>query len=180
MRTGLVLCATVLLSAFVWAQGQQAPLSYHGWALGISLDSAKTLTRIQMGKPLVCVGEEAETVFCRTSPGPGAGARLYFGPAPRHLEDVSLALPLNRRASKDSVASWFRTQWGPPIPREFIGKRSTSGGETLGSWARDGMVFGIVGISSEDTIRQLSVSIAAADRQVRLMQERADTARRQD
>lgn len=97
MRTAL-LCATALLPALKAAQGQERPLSYRGWALGISLDSATKLTKAQIG--------------------------------------------------------------------------------VLGGWARDNIIFGNAGITADDTTRLLYVSIASAERQMRLMEQQAESSAR--
>jgi hypothetical protein len=188
MRTAFLLCATVLLPTLTAAQGQQPPLTYHGWALGISLDSATKLTRAQIGKPLVCVGNESETMFCQTEPGLGAHASIYFSPMPRRIEEMSLLIPFDRRASRDSLKTWLSTRWGAEIAREVIGGKSTSPGpveittDPIGSWAREGMRFGMVAIASVDTVRTLSVSLYSPAREIRLMQQRrqqrADTSKR--
>lgn|GEM_PF-993786 len=183
MRTARLLCAATLLPALMGAQGQQRPLSYHGWALGISLDSATKLTEAQIARPLVCVGMDTQTMFCQTDHG-ARYASLYFSPMPRRLEEISLLMPIDRHASRDSLKKWFTTRWGPPIPREVIGRKSTSTGraeprtDVIGDWARDGMVFGMAAIASVDTARTLSVSIYSPARQIRLMQQRADTSRK--
>ncbi len=171
------------LPALVGAQSQHHPLSYRGWGLGISLDSATALTKAQMGKPLTCVGTDTKTMFCETDPAPGY-ASLYFSPTPRRLEEITLLIPIDRRASRDSLTKWFKTRWGPPIPREVFGKKSTSRGagepttEVIGSWAREGMVFGQAAIATVDTARMLALSIFSPARQIRLMQERVDTSRK--
>jgi hypothetical protein len=170
----VLLCAAALIPGLMPAQGQEPPLSYRGWALGISVDSATKLTKAQIGMALVCTAD-TQVMFCHTGPGRAPRASAYFGPEPRRLEDVSLAMLLDRRASRDSVARWFRTRWGAPIPREYVGKKSTSGSEVLGSWARDNMIFGNAGITSDDTTRVLYVSIASADRQMRLMEQQAES-----
>jgi hypothetical protein len=178
-------CVAFCFSVLMGAQRQQPPLSYHGWALGISLDSAATLTKSQIDAPLVCVGMDTQTMFCQTDRGPGY-ASLYFTPMPRRLEEMSLQTPLDRRASKDSLKNWFTTHWGPPIPRELLGNRSTSNGrvpfatEVIGTWARGEMVFGMAAIASIDTTRTLAISIQSLERQVRLMQQRADSSRKRE
>lgn len=177
-----MVCAAALLPALMAGQGQQPPLSYHGWALGISLDSARKLTEAQIAKPLVCVGMDTQTMFCETN-GRGAHASLYFSPVPRHLDEMLLQAPFDRRASRDSVKQWFTARWGQPIPREVIGSKSASDrGEpvtdALGSWARPGMVFGMAAISSLDSSRTLSVTLYSPAREIRLMQQRADTSKR--
>lgn len=180
MRTVRPLCVAFCLPVLMGAQRPQPPLSYHGWALGISLDSAEALTKSQIGAPLVCVGMDTQTMFCQTDRGPGY-ASLYFTPMPRGLEEMSLQLPLDRRASKDSLKNWFTTRWGPPIPRELLGRRSTSTGpvpfttEVIGTWARGEMVFGMAAIASIDTTMRLAISIQNLERQIRLMQQRVDT-----
>jgi hypothetical protein len=177
-----LMCAAALAPAFMAAQGQQRPLSYHGWALGISFDSATKLTEAQIARPLVCVGMDTKTMFCQTDPG-GRNASLYFSPMPRRLEEIRLSFPVDRRFSRDSLKRFFTTQWGPPIPREVIGKQPSTTGriletEVIGSWAREGMVFGGAYISSMDSARTLSVSIFSPARQIRLMQERTDSSRK--
>jgi hypothetical protein len=176
MRTARLACLAVLFPAFVGAQGQQQPLSYLGWGLRISLDSARALVSTQVGTPLNCVGMDAGTLFCQTDMKPGPYVSLYFSPVPRRLEELTVRDPLDRRASKDSLAKWFQTRWGPPVPREVIGKKSTSPtvgleSEVIGSWARDGPVFGMASIASYDTTRLLSVSIASVEREMRLIRE---------
>jgi hypothetical protein len=185
MRTVRPLCVAFCFPVLIGAQRPEPPLSYHGWALGISLDSAATLTKSLIGAPLVCVGMDTATMFCQTDSGPGY-ASLYFTPMPRRLEEMSLQIPLDRRASKDSLKNWFTTRWGPPIPRELLGKRSTSTGpvpfttEVIGTWARGEMIFGMAAIASIDTTRTLAISIQNLERQVRLMLQRADTSRRRE
>ena len=90
------------------AQAQQRPFSYHGWALGISLDSAATLTMTQVGRPLVCVGMDTKTMFCQTDHGAGY-ASLYFSPMPRRLAAI-LSLDTARTLSLSiySPARQFR------------------------------------------------------------------------
>jgi hypothetical protein len=184
MRTTLLLLATALVPALTADQGQERPLSYRGWALGISFDSAKALTKAQISKPLVCVGAETDTMFCQTDLTVGSYAGLYFSPAPRRLEEVSLQIPLDRRASRDSLEKWFVSRWGPSIPREVLGKPNPKGGVhaedgVIGSWARPGMIFGMASIASVDAARLLSVAIYNPARQIRLMQQRADSSRNQ-
>jgi hypothetical protein len=184
MRTARLLCAATLLPALVGAQGQQRPLEYRGWALGISFDSAAMLTQAQIGKPLICVGMDTKTMFCQTDHGPGVYASLYFSPVPRRLEEMSLLMPLDWRAARDSLEKWFISRWGPSLPRTMIGQRSAPTGQigmatdVIGSWAREAMVFGMAAIVSVDTARTLAVSISSPARQIRLMQERADTSRK--
>jgi hypothetical protein len=183
MRTARLLCAATLLPALMGAQGQQRPLSYHGWALGISLDSATKLTEAQIARPLVCVGMDTQTMFCQTDHG-ARYASLYFSPMPRRLEEISLLMPIDRHASRDSLKKSFTTQWGPPLPREVIAKQPSATGrvkfqtDVIGSWAREGMVFGMAAISTVDTALTLGVSIQSLNRQIRLMQQRADTSRK--
>jgi hypothetical protein len=179
-----LMCTAALVPAFMGAQGQQRPLSYHGWALGISFDSATKLTEAQIARPLVCVGMDTKTMFCQTDHGPGAYASLYFTPVPRRVEEIVLLIPFDRHASTDSLRSWFTTRWGPPIPREVLSTGSTSPGragpssDVIGSWAREGTVFGMVAVSSLDSAAKLYISIASLDRQIRLMLEQADTSRK--
>jgi len=64
-----------------------------------------------------------------------------------------------------------------------IGKQPSTTGrilesDVIGSWAREGMVFGEAAISSMDSARTLSVSIFSPARQIRLMQERTDSDRK--
>jgi len=175
-----LLSAATLLPALVAAQTNQEPLSYHGWALGISLDSARKLTESQIARPLVCVGMDTRTLFCQTEPGTRY-ASLYFSPVPRRLEEISLIMPFDRRASRDSVEKWFTSRWGTPIAREVIDtklkskRRTEPETDAIGSWVRDEMVFGTVGIGSYDTTRMLAISISSPARQIRLLRDRADT-----
>jgi hypothetical protein len=185
MRKACLLYAAALVPALTGAQRQQRALSYHGWALGISLDSAGTLARGQIGKPLVCVGMDSKTMFCQTNRGSGY-ASLYFSPVPRRLEEMTLQIPLDRRASRDSIEKWFAARWGTPIPREVIRTESTPAGrgkpttDVIGSWATDGgTVIAMAGFSSlDDTTYSLGVSILKPARQIRLMQERASRNRK--
>jgi hypothetical protein len=183
MRMARLMCTAALVPAFMGAQGQQRPLSYHGWALGISFDSATKLTEAQIARPLVCVGMDTKTMFCQTDPG-GRNASLYFSPMPRRLEEIRLSFPVDRRFSRDSLKRFFTTQWGPPIPREVLSTGSTSprrvgpSSDVIGSWAREGTVFGMVAVSSLDSAAKLYISIASLDRQIRLMLEQADTSRK--
>lgn len=164
-------------------QPQERPLSYHGWALGISLDSARTLTEAQIGRPLACVGTDTKTMFCQTRRG-RTYASLYFSPAPRRLEEMTLEMPIGRRADRDSLEHWFTARWGPPLPRIVVNKRSTPRSRTqrttdvIGSWARPGSVFGMAAVSSLDTLQRLSVSINSPARHLRLSHERAATNRK--
>jgi hypothetical protein len=184
MRMARLMCAAVLVPAFMGAQTQQQPLSYHGWALGISFDSAAKLTEAQIARPLVCVGMDTKTMFCQTDPGGRQRqASLYFSPSPRRLEEIWLSFPVDRRFSRDSLKRFLTTQWGPPIPREVIGKQPSTPGQILesdviGNWAREGMVFGGVAISTMDSARTLSVSIFSPAREIRMMQQHGDTGRR--
>ncbi|GAC1412756.1 MAG: hypothetical protein PVSMB1_12260 [Gemmatimonadaceae bacterium] len=177
------MCAAITLSALIAAQPQERPLSYHGWALGISLDSAKTLTKMRIGRPLVCVGKDTKTMFCQTSHG-SAHASLYFSPVPRRLEEMTLEISIGRRADRDSLEEWFRTRWGPPLPRIVVNKKSPPRGRTqrtmdvIGSWARPGSVFGMVAVSAADSVQRLSVSINSPARQLRLSQERSAASRK--
>jgi hypothetical protein len=181
MRMARLVCAATLVPAFMAAQAQQQPLSYHGWALGISFDSAAKLTEAQIARPLVCVGMDTKTMFCQTDPGGRQRqASLYFSPMPRRLEEIWLSFPVDRRFSRDSLTRFFTTQWGRPIPREMIGKQPSDPerileSDVIGNWAREDMVFGGVAISTMDSARTLSVSIFSPARQIRLMQQRADT-----
>ena len=182
MKPLLLLNVAALLPLLLGAQGSQEPLKYHGWALGISLDSARKLTLAQIGKPLECAGVDTDTLFCQTDPG-AEYASLYFSPVPRRLEEMALLLPFDRRASRDSLEKWLRSRWGTPIPREVLEtspkskSRSEPETETIGSWAREGTVFGMVAIVSADTARTLSVSIYSPAREIRMMQKHADTGR---
>jgi hypothetical protein len=175
-----VVYAAISLPALMGAQRQQRPLSYHGWALGITLDSASTLTKMQIGRPLVCAGKDTKTLFCQTSRGRGF-ASLYFSPVPRRLEEMTLQMRIGSRVDRDSLENWFTTRWGPPLPRIVANKRSRPSGrpeltnDVIGSWAREGSVFGMAAITSLDTLRRLSVSINSPARQRRLIQERAAT-----
>jgi len=183
MRSARLVYAAITLPALIGAQPQERPLSYHGWALGISLDSAKTLTKMRIGRPLVCVGKDTKTMFCQTSHG-SPRASLYFSPVPRKLEELTLEMPIGRRADRDSLEDWFRKRWGPPLPRIVVNKKSPSRGRTqrttdvIGSWVRPGSVFGMVAVSAVDTAQRLSVSINSPARQLRLSQERAATSRK--
>jgi hypothetical protein len=180
MKTLCLLSAATLLPGLMAAQRNQEPLSYQGWTLGISLDSATKLTASQIASPLVCVGMDTRTLFCQTEPGTRY-ASLYFSPVPRRLEEVSLIMPFDRRASRDSVEKWFTSRWGTPIAREVIDtklkskRRTKPETDAIGSWVRDEMVFGTVGIGSYDTTRMLAISISSPARQIRLLRERADT-----
>ena len=183
MKIVRVVYVAISLPALMGAQRQQRPLSYHGWALGISLDSASTLAKMQIGRPLVCVGKDTKTMFCqtsRTNRGPGY-ASLYFSPVPRRLEEMTLQMRIGRRADRDSLENWFTTRWGTPLPRIVANKQSRPSGrpeptnDVIGSWAREGSVFGMAAITSLDTLRRLSVSINSPARQLRLIQERAAT-----
>jgi hypothetical protein len=171
-----------LLPVLLGAQGNQEPLKYHGWALGISLDSARKLTLTQIGKPLECAGVDTDTMFCHTPPG-AEYASLYFSPVPRRLEEMSILLPFDRRASRDSLEKWLTSRWGTPIPREVLEtspkskSRSEPETETIGSWAREGTVFGMVAIASGGGTRTLSVSIYSPAREIRMMQQHADSAK---
>ena len=182
MKPRRLLNVAALLPVFLGAQRSQEPLKYHGWALGISLDSAKKLTLAQIGKPLECGGVDTDTLFCHTDPR-AEYASLYFSPVPRRLEEVSLLLPFDRRASRDSLEKWLTSRWGNPIPREVLETspkskvRAEPETETIGSWAREGTVFGMVAIVSADTTRTLSVSIYSPAREIRMMQRHADTSR---
>jgi hypothetical protein len=180
MKMVRVVYAAISIPALIGAQRQQRPLSYHGWALGISLDSASTLTKMQIGRPLVCVGKDTKTLFCQTNRGRGY-ASLYFSPVPRRLEEMTLQMRIGNRADRDSLENWFTTRWGPPLPRIVANKQSRPSGrpeltnDVIGSWAREGSVFGMAAITSLDTLRRLSVSINSPARQRRLIEERAAT-----
>jgi hypothetical protein len=167
---GLTLALLFPFAAF--AQGN-APLEYHGWARGISLDSALALARGQNGEELVCIGLETETQFCNSPFGKG-GVSAYFSPSPRHLEEVSLLIPLDARTSKDSIEDWFEENWGLAA-RE--GKTTVSNGqklplrsEGLGLWVRPGLI-GSASIVSLGDHRTLGVTIMSPGRTIRRLRE---------
>lgn len=172
-----------MLPALVNGQSQQRPLSYRGWALGISLDSAATLATAQIGRPLACVGMDTKTMFCQTNGGSGY-ANLYFSPFPRRLEELAILTPLDRRASRDSLKKWFTREWGSPLSGEASTKRPDRNQrpmpetDIIGRWRRDGFVLGMAGVSSYDTTRMISVSIRSPAREIRLLKERTDTSRK--
>ena len=172
----------MMLPALLGAQGQRHPLIYRGWALGISLDSATALTKAQSGKPLVCAEPDAKTMFCQTDRRPGGYVSVYFGAAPRRMEEVFLQVPLDRHASRDSLEKWFAGRWGPPIQREILQTgtgpvvRSEVTKGVLGTWLTDDLVFGMAGITTPDTTRMLSVSISNRDNDLLLRAGRADPA----
>lgn len=180
MRMGQLVLVGALAPALLAAQAKSAPLSYRGWALGIPLDSATTLTTAQIGAPLVCVGDDMETMFCETNDGVGH-ASLYFSPIPRRLEELNIMRPLDRRASRDSLEKWFAARWGPPLPRPARPKPSQKAsegaviGDIVGRWTRGGFVYGMVAVAGLDTTRILSVAISNPARRIRLMMERGDT-----
>jgi len=182
MRSARLFSAAMLLPILSGAQAGERPLSYHGWALGISLDSAAVLAKAQIGNPLTCVGMDTKTMLCQASTGE-RNASLYFSPVPRRLEELTILAPLDRRASRDSLKKWFGAQWGSPLPRQKLATRSAPSRSKLktdiiGTWPREGMVLGIAAIGSYDTTRLVSVSIYSPERNVRLMLERADSGRK--
>jgi len=180
MGTLRLLCAAALLPVLMEAQAHERPLSYHGWALWISFDSAAILADAQIGRTLECVGMDTKTMFCQAYNGT-RHASLYFSPVPRRLEELAIMTPLDCRASSDSLKNWFTTQWGPTLPRDLITaqsaptRQSRMHSEVIGSWARNEIVLGMVGIVSYDTTRMLSVSISSPAREIRLLRERADS-----
>jgi hypothetical protein len=128
MRKYLVPLLTV---AFTGVTGAQTPasLSYRGWALGISRDSAISLARSQNGQVLDCVGNPGRSMYCRTAGGAQPDISAYFSGEPRVLEMVTILEQLPPSASADSLGQWFRGRWGEPRP---LAKRdSTSTSTTL-------------------------------------------------
>lgn len=170
-----------MLPALVSAQRDQRPLIYRGWAIGISLDSATELTKVQFGQPLQCAGMDTQTMSCQTDHGPGH-VSLYFSPIPRRLEEMNIMKPLDLRASRDSLEKWFTARWGRPLPRTTPataqeGPQSAIISDIVGRWARGGFVFGMVAIAGLDTTQMLSIAISSPARRIRLMRERSDTMR---
>lgn len=125
MRNHLVGFLSVVFAGEISAQSP-ASLSYRGWALGISRDSAINLARTQNGQVLDCVGNPDRFMFCRTLGGAQPDISAYFSAEPRLLEMVTILEPLPATASADSLTQSFRERWGEPRPLARRDSTSTS------------------------------------------------------
>jgi hypothetical protein len=162
VRTHLCIALSIIVPGTAAAQSP-ASLSYRGWALGISRDSAINLAKSQNGQVLDCVGGSDRMMFCRTLGGAQPDISAYFSAEPRRLEMVTIIEPLGAAASADSVAHWFRDQWGDPKP---LPKRDSTSGPTiiaasqwLGMWFGAGGAIGSATIMSIGDKRMLGVAI---------------------